>query len=171
MPAERARTRTTATITGAREGAVVAPLSVDHRRDKRAKDAVPPFERPSEGDPMKTTSETRRAFLETMGRYGAGTLLASAAIESARGYAANDTIAVGCIGTGGRCQTLMKSLAQVPTVRTVAVCAIYAPHLDKARTMADPQAAATRRYRELLERKDIDAVLIGAPDHWHVPMT
>jgi predicted dehydrogenase len=123
------------------------------------------------GEPMSTDRETRRAFLETMGRYGAGTLLASAAVESARGYAANDTIAVGCIGTGGRCQTLMKSLAQIPNVRIVAVCDIYDPHLDKARTLADPRAGATRRYRELLERKDVDAVLIGAPDHWHVPMT
>src|SRR3954464_15064240 len=120
---------------------------------------------------MKTTSETRRAFLETMGRYGAGTLLASAAVESARGYAANDTLNVGCIGTGGRCQTLMKSLVRVPNVRIVSVCDIYEPHLDKARNLADPDASVHNRYQELLERKDVDAVLIGAPDHWHVPMT
>ena len=63
---------------------------------------------------MSTTSETRRAFLETVGRYGAGTLLAATAVESARGYAANDTINVGCIGTGGRCRHLMKSLADDP---------------------------------------------------------
>src|SRR3954447_16034592 len=120
---------------------------------------------------MSTTSETRRAFLETVGRYGAGTLLAATAVESARGFAANDTIEVGCIGTGGRCKALMKSIAEIPNVRIVAVCDIYEPHLDQARKLADPNALATRRYRELLERKDIDAVVIGAPDHWHVPMT
>jgi predicted dehydrogenase len=120
---------------------------------------------------MTTTYESRRAFLETVGRYGAGSLLAASAVESARGYAANDTLSVACIGTGGRCRTLMKSLAQVPNVRITAVCDIYEPHLDEARKLADPGALVSKHYRELLGRKDIDAVLIGAPDHWHVPMT
>jgi predicted dehydrogenase len=120
---------------------------------------------------MSTTGESRRAFFETVGRFGAGALLASASVESARGFAANDTIRVGCIGTGGRCRTLMKSLAQVSNVRIAAVCDVYEPHLDQARKLADPAALATRHYREVLDRKDIDAVLIGAPDHWHVPMT
>jgi predicted dehydrogenase len=120
---------------------------------------------------MTTTDETRRAFLETVGRYGVGTLLASSMVESARGYSANDSINVACIGTGGRCRTLMKSLAQVPNVRIAAVCDIYEPHLAEARKLADPAASVSKKYRELLDRKDIDAVLIGAPDHWHVPMT
>ena len=120
---------------------------------------------------MNTASKSRRAFLETIPRYGAGTLLASAAIESARGFAANDTINVGCIGTGVRCRTLMKSLAQIPGVRIAAVCDVYDPHLDQARKLADPSAVVSRRYREILQRNDIDAVVIGAPDHWHVPMT
>jgi predicted dehydrogenase len=116
---------------------------------------------------MNTPGKTRREFFEAVG--GAGALLAS--VESARGFAANDTIEVGCIGTGGRCQTLMRSLAKVPGVRIAAVCDIYDPHLAAARRLADPSASATKRYRELLDRKDIDAVLIGSPDHWHVPMT
>src|SRR5205823_5528011 len=107
-----------------------------------------------------------------MGQFGAGALLAtSAGVESARGFAANDTIEVACIGTGGRCRTLMKSLAKVPNVRIAAVCDIYEPHLKEGRKLADASAYASRQYRELLERKDIDAVLIGSPDHWHVPMT
>ena len=83
---------------------------------------------------------------------------------------ANDTIEVACLGTGGRCRTLMKSLAQVPGVRIAAVCDIYDPHLNEGKKLADPKAVATKHYRELLDRKDIDAVLIGSPDHWHVPM-
>ena len=47
---------------------------------------------------------TWRGFLETIGGAGAAGTLAT--IESARGFAANDTITVGCLGTGGRCQTL-----------------------------------------------------------------
>jgi len=64
----------------------------------------------------------------------------------------------------------MRSLAQVPGVRIAAVCDIYDAHLDEAKKLADPQAHATKHYREVLDRKDIDAVLIGSPDHWHVPM-
>jgi predicted dehydrogenase len=118
-----------------------------------------------------STTKTRRAFLETVGHFSAGAMLAASAAESARGYAANDTLEIGCIGTGGRCRTLMKSLAEVPGVRIAAVCDIYDKHLDQARTLADPKAFATTRYPEVLARNDINAVLIGSPDHWHVPMT
>src|SRR5262249_22327095 len=88
-----------------------------------------------------------------------------------RGFAANDTLNVGCLGTGGRCRTLMQSLAKVPGVRLAAVCDVYDAHLAEARKLSDPDAFATAKFREVLDRKDIDAVLIGAPDHWHVPMT
>ena len=115
--------------------------------------------------------ESRRSFLsQGAGLVGATSLLGTQA-ESARGFSANDTITVACLGTGGRCQTLMKSLANVPNVRMIAVCDIYEPHRESARKLADKSAVAVKDYRELLDRKDIDAVLIGAPDHWHVPMT
>jgi predicted dehydrogenase len=121
---------------------------------------------------MIASKTTRREFIESAGRIGAGAgaLLAISELETASGFAANDTIEVGCIGTGGRCRTLMKSLAQIPGVRISAVCDIYEPHREQARKLADPQAYATAEFREILDRKDIDAVLIGSPDHWHVPM-
>jgi predicted dehydrogenase len=103
-----------------------------------------------------------------MGAAAAGTL---ATLESARGYPANEMLNVGCLGTGGRCQSLMRSLAHIPGVRIAAVCDIYDAHLDQARKLADSQAVASKHYREILDRKDIDAVLIGSPDHWHVPMS
>jgi predicted dehydrogenase len=111
---------------------------------------------------------SRRRFLQTA---GAATGLAAFGAPAANVLGANEALRVGCIGTGGRCRALMHSLAQVPDVRIVAVCDIYDVHLDKGKELADPQAFATKRYKELLDRKDIDAVLIGAPDHWHVPMT
>jgi len=120
---------------------------------------------------MGLSSTTRRSFFETIGSMGAAAAGTLATLESARGYAANDTLNVGCLGTGGRCQSLMKSLAQIPGVRIAAVCDIYDAHLQEARKLADSQAVASKHYREILERKDIDAVLIGSPDHWHVPMS
>src|SRR5215475_11341608 len=65
----------------------------------------------------------------------------------------------------------MEVLAQVPGVRIAAVCDVWDVHIDMAKKLADPQAITSKKYREILDRKDIDAVLIGAPDHWHVPMT
>jgi predicted dehydrogenase len=118
---------------------------------------------------MATTERTRRAFLETMGAAGAGAVLAGSA-ESARGFVRNDTLSVACIGTGGRCRTLMASLVKVPNVRIVAACDVWDAALDQGKKLADPAAFASKQYREILDRKDVDAVLIGTPDHWHVPI-
>ncbi len=120
---------------------------------------------------MSATTLDRREFLETVGRFGAGAVLATAAVETSRGFGANDTVEIGCLGTGGRCRRLMQSLAQVPGGRLAAVCDIWDVHVEEGRKLADPKAVATKRYREILDRKDIDAVVIGSPDHWHVPMT
>jgi predicted dehydrogenase len=117
---------------------------------------------------MTTSEPSRRSFL-TASAAAAG--LAAWGAPAANVLGANDTLNVGLIGTGGRCRALMKSLAQVQNVRMAAVCDIYDVHLDLGRKLADPQAFVTKRYKELLDRKDLDAVVIGSPDHWHVPMT
>jgi hypothetical protein len=109
---------------------------------------------------------SRRRFLTST---GAG--LAALTLTHAKVLGANETLNVGCIGTGGRCRRLMQSLAQIPGVRIAAVCDIYDTHLELGKKLADPKAFATKQYKELLARKDIDAVVIGSPDHWHVPMT
>lgn len=114
------------------------------------------------------THFTRRDFARTA--LGAAALLTAGA-ETARGFAADDTIHVGCIGTGGRCRDLMTRLPKIPGVKIVAVCDVWDVHREEGRKLADPQAAAESDYRKLLDRKDIDAVLIGTPDHWHVPIT
>src|SRR2546423_1443122 len=111
------------------------------------------------------THRSRRDFLT------ASAALAAGAAVGSRVLGANETLNVGCIGTGGRCRTLMKSLAKVPGVRITAVCDVWDAALAEGRKLADPRATATKRYQELLDRKDVDAVLIGAPDHWHVPLT
>jgi len=116
-----------------------------------------------------TTQRTRREFLEQVG-LTTGVLLAGYS-ATARGYAANETINVGCIGSGGRCQHLMRALKEVPGARITAVCDVWDKHLEAGKNLAEPGAFATKDHRELLARKDIDAVIIGAPDHQHVPLT
>jgi predicted dehydrogenase len=124
---------------------------------------------------MRAMNANRREFIESLG-LGAGSLAAMGALsgfsETARGYLANDTINIACIGTGGRCRHLMSRIGKtVQGVRVVAVCDVWDQHLAEGKKMADPQAATSKDFREVLARKDVDAVLIGAPDHWHVPMT
>ncbi len=99
-------------------------------------------------------------------------IAAAAGVASAAvAYPASDTVNIGCIGTGGRCRRLMSNLADVPGTRIAAVCDIWDDALAQAAQIAGKDALVTKDYRELLAREDIDAVLIGAPDHWHVPMT
>jgi predicted dehydrogenase len=115
-------------------------------------------------------SVNRREFIESLSWTAAG-LMAAGYTASAHGFAANETINVGCIGTGGRCRQLMKALGRIAGVKITAVCDIWDVNLDLGRQLADPQAATTKDYRALLERKDVDAVVIGTPDHWHTPLT
>ena len=98
---------------------------------------------------------SRRTFLMTSAALAVGA-------SSAPAKSANETLNIGCIGTGGRCQTLMKSLVKVPNVRIAAVCDIYDAHREAGRKLADPKAVAVKVYKEILDNKEIDAVLIGA---------
>src|SRR5438067_12571742 len=108
---------------------------------------------------------SRRTFIK-----GAAAL-AAFGVPAVNVLGANDTLQIGCIGTGGRCRHLMPALARIPNVRIAAVCDIFDNNLEAGRKLADPKAFVTRKYKELLDRRDIDAVLIASPDHWHVPMT
>ena len=53
----------------------------------------------------------------------------------------------------------------------MAVCDVYEPHLQEAREKVAPEARQFTDYRKVLDQGDIDAVVIGGPDHWHVRMT
>src|SRR5262245_3348135 len=108
----------------------------------------------------------RRTFLAAAGAATAGLL-----VESSRGFAANDALQVGLIGVGSRCKHLVKSFPMLPNVKITAVCDVFDGNLEEAKKLADPKAFATKKHEELLARKDVDAVLIATPDHWHVPLT
>jgi predicted dehydrogenase len=111
----------------------------------------------------------RREFLERTG-IASGLLLAGFT-DSARGYFANETLNIGCIGTGGRCRQLMQALKEVPGTRITAVCDVWDQHLAAGKALAADGAFSTKHHEELLARNDVDAVIIGAPDHQHVPLT
>jgi predicted dehydrogenase len=108
---------------------------------------------------------SRRRFLQAT---AAGATALAFPGTAARG--ANETLNVGLIGVGGRCRALASALVKVPDVRIAAVCDVYGPHLESSKSIADPKAFVSPNYRELLDRKDLDAVLIATPDHWHTPI-
>ncbi len=112
-------------------------------------------------------TSTRRQFLYST----AAGLVTTGYTATSWGHAANETLNIGCIGTGGRCRQLMRNLRKLPGVRLIAVADIWDEHREKGRELAAPQCKVFNDYRKLLDDPSIDAVVIGAPDHWHVPMT
>jgi len=112
----------------------------------------------------------RREMLGVMGATAAG-LLTAGRRKAVYGYPANETLNVGGLGCGGRFRQLMPAFKQIPGLRLVAVCDVWDQHIEQTKPFAEPQALITKDYHEVLSRKDIDAVIIASPDHWHVPMT
>ena len=88
--------------------------------------------------------------------------------EPAKPIAANDYIQIALIGAGGQGQYDTKVAAQVPGVKVVAAADCYDGCLEHAKELWGNDILTTRDYHEILERKDIDAVVIGTPDHWHM---
>jgi predicted dehydrogenase len=90
------------------------------------------------------------------------------ALAASRAYGANDAIRVGAIGCGGRMRTLLACADQAEGFNLVAASDVYEPRRDEIRERTNELASTHLDYRELLDKKEIDAVIIAAPDHWHV---
>jgi predicted dehydrogenase len=114
--------------------------------------------------------------LRAAGTTAAGVLLAPAARASTQPVApprvigANDRINVGVIGCGGRGMSHVRMMVRAAerkteNIQVVAVCDIYEPRKERARSMTG--GTLYHDYRKLLENKDIDAVVIATPEHWH----
>ncbi|MDF1574812.1 MAG: Gfo/Idh/MocA family oxidoreductase [Bacteroidales bacterium] len=94
-------------------------------------------------------------------------LLLDSRSYKAESRAANDQINLALIGTGiqGIFDTI--SALRVPGVKLVATCDLYTGRLARATELWGGDIFTTRDYREILDRKDVDAVIIATPDHWH----
>ncbi len=82
----------------------------------------------------------------------------------------NDTANLGFIGVGIQGMGLLRSFKAIPGVRVVAAADAYDGHLLRAKELTDGAVETTRNYEAVLERKDVDAVVIATPDHWHRQM-
>ncbi len=126
------------------------------------------------------TTLSRRGFVRSTAAVGV-----ASAISSMRILGANERIRVGFIGIGNRGSQLLELFMPNPDVDVAALCDVYEPYLTRDRSKVEPRffkeisqvpkmgeafAGKVDRYsdfRRLLERKDIDAVCIATPDHWH----
>jgi len=136
---------------------------------------------------------TRREFIEKSTAAVAGVsvgLNAFCSVKATRIFGANDKIRVGFIGIGNRGSQLLNLFMQNENCEIAALCDIYEPYTSRDRSRVDPRYLADRPgqipkmgekfavppkiykdYRELLADKDIDAVCIATPDHWHAKQT
>ena len=119
---------------------------------------------------------SRRRFLQgaavSAGAIGAPTVIASSAFAKGPAAAPSNKITLGCIGVGGMGTGNMRVFLGLPKCRVVAVCDTYESRRRKAKQRVDDQygdkgCAMVADYRELLARKDIDAVMLAPQDHWH----
>lgn len=88
------------------------------------------------------------------------------ALSYSRILGANERIGLGVVGTGGRGTYVMTLFQKEEGVAVRALCDVYGARVEEAQKKA-PGAQAFSDHRQLLESKDVDAVLIGTPDHWH----
>jgi len=111
-------------------------------------------------------TSTRRTFLAAAAGWTIAARMPAAAVRGA-----NDRVRIGIIGTGGRARGLMTLLQKISGAQITAICDVYEPRLLQAAEIAGPQARKIADYRRVLDDREIDAVLIGTPDHWHRRMT
>ena len=123
---------------------------------------------------MDHGSLTRRQFI----RVGTGAVAAGAAAKItvlepqplsayARVVSPSDTVRFASIGTGVRGCELLQASLHVPGVECVGVCDLYDSRHEAAREAVKKDVPATREYRKILDRQDVDAVIVATMDHQH----
>lgn len=130
--------------------------------------------------PENSNNNSRRGFITKLAKSVVGASLLPNIITAAdrqrniqslyrtnEKYSANDQIQIALIGAGGMGTADTNTAITVPGVKLIAACDLYDGRLADAKKKWGNDIATTRDYREILERKDVDAVIIATPDFWH----
>ncbi len=132
---------------------------------------------------MKRENNNRRKFLQQIGAFSlasaASPLQSFAAKEKAeerilryeKNISSNDKIRLGVIGFGVQGHFDLATALKVPGVELAGICDLYTGRLENAKELYGNDLYTTRNYKDLLDRPDIDAVIIATTDCWHAKMT
>jgi predicted dehydrogenase len=119
---------------------------------------------------MKTTR--RRLLAQSAAALVAPTIVPASVFGQNGSPASNDRITMACIGVGNMGTGNLRAFLRDERVQVVAAADVDQGHLSRALEVAKLEAAAgVRDYREIINRKDIDAVMVATPDHWHSLVT
>lgn len=116
---------------------------------------------------------SRRTFLQTTAGIAGASLMGGSAFLEEPSYAAAQTVApsdrvrFGIVGVGMEGSGLLTTAIQLNGVECVAAADLYDGRHELAKEIVGKPIRTTRRYHELLESKDIDAIIVAVPDHWH----
>lgn len=122
---------------------------------------------------------SRRKFLQHLGGtaffLGSGTfskLMAEERYETRilpfeKKFSANDKVRIAVIGTGIQGHSDLEAALKVPGVEIGAACDLYSGRLDRMKELYGKDLFTTKDYREILNRKDIDAIILATNDYWH----
>jgi predicted dehydrogenase len=106
----------------------------------------------------------RRDFIEA-------STAAFTALSASKVLGANDTVRVALVGCGGRGRSVAAQMQKAPNTEFTAVCDVYEQNAALAsKQLTGSKAKVMTDFRRLLDGKDVDAVLIATPDHWHAPI-
>ena len=118
---------------------------------------------------MTHSDMTRRGFLAgTASAFAFPYVITTSALGSATKAPASERVTLGHIGVGGQGTGLFNQFQKVKGAQSVATADAYKDRREQRAAQCGGKAYAD--FRELLERKDIDAVVVATPDHWHVPI-
>ncbi len=119
-------------------------------------------------------SNSRRKFIKT-GAYGGGAYMITPVFwKASRKFSPTDTIHVGVIGVNSRGKYLANTFAKLPGFQVNFICDVDSRAIDACKKSVmenqDHKPEGIKDFRKLLEKKDIDAVVIATPDHLHAPI-
>jgi predicted dehydrogenase len=115
---------------------------------------------------MKSDQLTRRNFSQ-LGLAA----IAWSALSRSRIWGANDRIRLGFIGVGNRGGQLLDAFLVHEDMEVAVLCDVFEPYLERAQSKLPAKVPQEIDFRKVLERTDVDAVVIATPDHWHAIQT
>lgn len=122
----------------------------------------------------KIQDNSRRNFIKKSAVGAAGLSFAFSAKSYANILGANDRMNFAAVGVHGRGKALIQAVAALENTSLTAICDVDSREFEKTGMMVEnlfnKKAKTYKDIRKMLEQKDIDAILIATPEHWHAPM-